>query len=277
MTKSLARYIEKVVATYLENPQTQKTVHVPNVPKDFEKFNTMIGLPVSPDKKKTIKLLPFQIDIDAAINKKRRVIINKSRKIGVTETVLRSIAMNCFFRYAGYDIMIVAGNRMLQAEATLDRFSRLFENGFTDLDGVHFSYSDLIKKSTKSSMKLFNGTTIRVFPADAEAVRGPDHVICVFLDEAAFIRKKDDAAVYGALRPNIANTDGDLIIVSTPNGKRGIFYDLWNEGQMHKMELPYTLAVGKILSEEFILEEKKKPKIFFEQEYECKFTTSKIR
>ena len=81
MTKSLARYIEKVVATYLENPQTQKTVHVPNVPKDFEKFNTMIGLPVSPDKKKTIKLLPFQIDIDAAINKKRRVIINKSRKI----------------------------------------------------------------------------------------------------------------------------------------------------------------------------------------------------
>ena len=219
--------------------------------------------------------MPFQIDIDAAINKKRKVIINKSRKIGVTETVLRSIAMNCFHRYVGYTIMIVAGNRMLQAEATLDRFSKLFENGFTDLDGMHFSYSDLVKKSTKSSMKLFNGTTIRVFPA--EAVRGPNRVICVFLDEAAFIRQKDDAAVYAALKPNIANTDGDFIIVSTSHGKRGIFYDLWNEGRMYKMELPYTLAVGKILSEEFILDEKEKSKILFEQEYEFKFTTSKMQ
>ena len=42
MTKSLARYTKKIIATYFEDLPIQKTVHVPNVPKDFEEFNKMI-------------------------------------------------------------------------------------------------------------------------------------------------------------------------------------------------------------------------------------------
>ena len=272
--KSIAWYTEKKTRNYLRNLKIQSVSKTPRIPADFKFFNEMIGLPPLFDKKKTAKVFSYQIDIDKAINKNHKVIINKSRKIGATETVLRSIAKNCFGRYAGYNVMIVAGNRQDQAEAILDRFSKLFEKGFTDLDGAHFSYHDIIKKKTRSNVELFNGTIIKTYPANAEAVRGPDRVVCVFLDEAAHIKQIDDSQVYDALKPNLANTDGDFILVSTPNGRRGIFYDLWEKGRYQKLELPYTLAMGELLSEEFIEDEKKDTRIDFEQEYECKFTTS---
>lgn len=276
MTKSIVAYTERAVKKYLRNLDLTPIVKTPRVPTDFEAFNGMIGLPPSSDMGKPSKILSYQIDIDTAINKEHRVIINKSRKIGVTETVLRSIAKNCFFRYAGYNIMIVAGNRQAQAQDVLTRLDNLFERGFTDLNGVRFSYHEIIKKKTKSSMEFFNGTTITIYPPDAKAVRGPARVACVLLDEAAHIKHIDDGKVYDALRPNLANTNGDFIIVSTPNGSRGIFYDLWmqKKGPYHKMELPYTLALGDLLSKEFI-DDEKEDGINFEQEYECKFTNQK--
>ncbi len=274
IAKSIASYTEKKTRDYLRNLKIQSASKIPRIPDDFKSFNEMIGLPPLFDKKKTAKVFPYQVDIDKAINENHKVIINKSRKIGATETVLRSIAKNCLGRYAGYNVMIVAGNRQDQAEAILDRFTKLFEKGFTDLDGMYFSYHDIIKKKTRSNVELFNKTIIKTYPANAEAVRGPDRVVCVFLDEAAHIKQIDDSQVYDALKPNLANTDGDFILVSTPNGRRGIFYDLWEKGGYQKLELPYTLAMGELLSEEFIEAEKKDTRIDFEQEYECKFTTS---
>src|SRR5437660_220546 len=121
--------------------------------------------------------------------------------------------------------------------------------------------------------EYFNGTKVSTYPASAEAVRGPERVICVFYDEAAFAQQLDDSKVYDALKPNLANTNGDFIIVSTPNGRRGIFYDLWESGEFFKLEIPYTRAQGDLLSKEFINKEKKDTRIDFEQEYNCKFTT----
>jgi len=272
----IAARAEKELKRRLSNLHSTPIVKIPKVPDDFEAFNRMIGLPISSDMGKPSEILSYQVDIDTAINKKHRVIINKSRKIGVTETVLRSIAKNCFFRYAEYNVMIVAGNRQSQAQDALTRLDNLFERGFTDLNGVYFSYHEIIKKKTKSSMEFFNGTKITIYPPDAKAVRGPARVACVLLDEAAHIKHIDDAKVYDALRPNLANTNGDFIIVSTPNGSRGIFYDLWmqEKGPYHKMELPYTLALGGLLSEDYINQERENG-TDFEQEYDCKFTTTK--
>lgn len=272
LAKSLAKNMERKVECYLKEIGQESRKPSPNLPKDFERFNKVIGLPSVQGKSPII--FSYQKEIDSAINEHHKVLINKSRKIGATETVLRSIAKNCFERYAGYNIMIVAGNRQAQAEELLTRFDKLFEKGFVDLDGTKYTYHDIIKKKTKSELVFFNDTRIHTYPAVAEALRGPDRVVCVFLDEAAHFKQLDDSVVYDALKPNLANTNGDFVIVSTPNGRRGIFYNLWKEGTYKKLELPYTLALGNLLSEEYIANEKEDPRIDFEQEYECKFTTT---
>ena len=100
------------------------------------------------------------------------------------------------------------------------------------------------------------------------------------MSEAAFIDLIDDREVYNAVKPNIANiTNADFILESTPNGRRGFFYEEFKNAQKKLnefkwLEQPYTVALGTLLSKEFIENEKKNPKIDFDQEYGCKFTTS---
>ena len=42
-----------------------------------------------------------------------------------------------------------------------------------------------------------------------------------------------------ALRPMMATVDGSLIALSTPAGKRGWFYDAWNDGgdDWHRVQI----------------------------------------
>jgi hypothetical protein len=259
----------------LESRLDKSKTSEPLVPADFARFNEMIGLPLHPKTKRPTEIFAYQNEFDRVINTYHKVLLNKSRKIGATETGLRSIAKNCFGRYAGYDIMVVAGNRQRQADRLLDRFDKLFWNGFTDLNGGQWKHSDIITKKASSGLEFFNGTTIHTFPAVPEALRGSENVICVLLDEAAHFKLIDDRVIYDALEPNIANTEGDFVCISTPNGRRGFFYDLWLEGnEYYKLVQPYTVSYGLLLSESYVKTKKNDLRIDFEQEFNCQFTTS---
>jgi hypothetical protein len=252
-----------------------KSSSTPSLPANFVQFNELIGLPLHPKTKQPTTIFDYQNELDSVINKHHRILLNKSRKIGATETGLRSIAKNCFERYAGSDIMIVAGNRQRQADRLLDRFDRLFWDGFTDLNGEIWKHSDIITKKANSKLEFFNGTTVHTFPATPEALRGSENVICVFLDEAAHFKLVDDRVIYDALEPNIANTEGDFICISTPNGRRGFFYDLWMEdNEYYKLAQPYMVSQGLLLSKSYIKSKKSDLRIDFEQEFNCQFTTS---
>ncbi len=171
--------------------------------------------------------------------------------------------------------MIVAGNKQQVANRFLERFLAIFGNGFTDLDGKLWKRDELIIEENSQSATLCNGIVIQAYPAN-ESVRGEENVICVFISEAAFTGLIDDSKVYNAVHPNVANIpDADFIMESTPNGKRGFFWDLFTtNNEYHKLEQPYTVSMGKLLDEEFIANERKNPKIDFDQEYGCEFTTS---
>ena len=72
------------------------------------------------------------------------------------------------------------------------------------------------------SIVLSNGSMILPLPANADFVRGfTAHMLIV--DEAA--RVNDE--VMTAATPMLATTDGDLWLLSTPKGKRGLFYEVW--------------------------------------------------
>jgi len=246
-----------------------------NIPNDFSSFNKMIGSPIHPETNKETGIFDYQVDYFNAWQKHHKLILNKSRKIGATETALRIIAYNCLIgNYSGHRVMIVAGNKQEVANRFIQRFKSLFYRGFTDLNGKTYKYEDIISEETSKAC-VINNTSVQAYPA-GEAVRGEENVKCVFMSECAFINLIDDSKVYNALHPNVANIpDADFIMESTPNGKRGFFWTNWDaNSEYHKLEQDYTVSMGKLLDEDFIEKEKKNPRIDFDQEYGGKFTTS---
>ena len=249
----------------------------PNVPEGFKEFNHMVGPPMHPATGEPSDVFDYQEEYEEAWNKHHKLILNKSRKIGATETALRIIAFNCFNgKYNGHRVMIVAGNKQEVANRFIERFIAIFGKGFTDGDGKWWAIEDIIIDRKSSRIQMWNGIIIQAYPAN-ESVRGEENVICVFMSECAFINLLDDSKVYNALHPNVANIGhADFIMESTPNGKRGFFWELFTDegNEYHKLEQPYTRAMGQLLDEETVLAEKNNSKIDFEQEYNCKFTTS---
>jgi len=251
------RLFEKELKKYKKLQDRSFSTKLPTFSADFQKFNKMIGYPTNRMSNKAQKLAPFQIQYHNAIQKFHRVIVNKSRKIGATETAIRSIAYNVFDRYAGHDIMIVAGNELRIAIEILIRFNELFLDklslGYSfkepGKDGNKWRYNEIVRKCTFGNSPLIefsNDTRVFAYATNKsgkrQSFRGPDDVICIFLSEAAHIGLKNDQPVMDALEPNLANRDdGDIILESTPNGRRGFFYFYWkNAIEMIKRYYPLT-------------------------------------
>ena len=255
------------------------TTDTPNVPrKDFRAFNNVVGPPIHPATSEPTEMFDYQMEYERVWNTHHKMLLNKSRKIGATETALRIILYNCMNgNYKSHHrVMIVAGNNQDVANRFLGRFINIIGEGFTDLDGKWWAKDDIFVEYQSSKALLFNGIHIQAYPAN-ESVRGEENVICVFLSESAFINLLDDSKVYNAVHPNVANIGhADFVMESTPNGKRGFFWELWEdkENEYQKLEQPYTVAMGQLLDEKTVENEKRNKKIDFEQEYCCKFTTS---
>lgn len=242
----------------------------------FDGYKKMLGYTKHPATNEPTPPFDYQIDYRNKWRKHHKLILNKSRKIGATETGLGVIG-ECTLddTYAERRVMIVAGNRQAIANRFIERFLAQFPEKFTDYAGKVWKYGDIIMDENSSSVDFYNGAHVEAYPAN-ESVRGEENVKCVFMSEVAFINLLDDSPVYNALHPNVANIpDADFILESTPNGKRGFFYDLYvTPNEYYKLEQPYTVSMGKLLDEAFIESEKKNIHIDFEQEYCCKFTTS---
>ena len=87
----------------------------------------------------------------------------------------------------------------------------------------------------------------------------------LLVDEASRV----DDALYFAVRPMLAVSGGSLLMLSSPNGKRGVFYEEWTGGQRwQRYEVPASECPR--ISEAFLEEERRAlPSWVYRQEYEC--------
>ena len=84
-------------------------------------------------------------------------------------------------------------------------------------------------------MELSNGSRIEALPGTEKTVRGYSGVDLIILDEAS--RVADE--LYYATRPMLAVSGGRLLMMSTPYGKRGVFYEEWTSGEgWERYEIP---------------------------------------
>jgi hypothetical protein len=117
-------------------------------------------------------------------------------------------------------------------------------------------------------MEFENTSRIVALPGKEETIRGFSGVALLIVDEAA--RVPD--ALYQSVRPMLAVSGGQLILLSTPFGKRGFFHHEWTEGGARWHRVKVTAYDCPRIPRDWLEEERATIGDFwFEQEYLCEF------
>jgi hypothetical protein len=119
----------------------------------------------------------------------------------------------------------------------------------------------------KLSLELGNDSRIITLPGSEKTIRGFSGAALLLVDEASRV----DDGLYYAIRPMLAVSGGSLMMLSTPFGKRGVFYEEWTGGEgWERYEIPASqcprIPVSFLEKEQRVL-----PSWVFRQEYECSF------
>jgi hypothetical protein len=127
-----------------------------------------------------------------------------------------------------------------------------------------------LQSESSLEMEFTNGSRICALPGKEATIRGFSGVSLLIVDEAS--RVPDE--LYQAIRPMLAVSGGDIILLSTPFGKRGFFFHEWSEGaRWHRTKV--TAYDCPRITAEWLEEERMQIGDFwFEQEYLCKFVES---
>ena len=114
---------------------------------------------------------------------------------------------------------------------------------------------------------LPNGSRIIALPAVEASVRGFSAVGLLIIEEASGV--PDEACL--ALLPCLSVSDGDLIVLSTPKGKRGFFYREMTEERPDVLRHTGPVTECGRVSERVLVVEKSRGDEYFRQEYLCEF------
>jgi hypothetical protein len=123
-------------------------------------------------------------------------------------------------------------------------------------------------EDNESSLRLTNGSRIVTLPSKEATVRGYSGATLIIEDEASRVEDRLNKAV----RPMLAVSGGRLILMSTPFGRQGHFYEAWANGGSIWERIEVKATDCPRISKGFLEEEKKSQgEWWFRQEYLCEF------
>ena len=120
--------------------------------------------------------------------------------------------------------------------------------------------------ANEMSIELPNRSRIVGLPGNEVTGRGFSSVSLMLVDEAA--RVPD--VMYRAMRPSLAARDGDLWLMSTPNGRQGFFWEEWDRGEGWERICVAAPDCPRIAAR-FLEEERARGDQWYRQEYLCEF------
>ena len=143
----------------------------------------------------------------------KRILLNCHRQAG--KTLSASIMILHQFVYFPGSLTIVISPSERQSKELLLKVTKL----------MPFLGDDAPKLTEENKLSLTATTGSRVvsLPSSEATVRGFSGVALIVEDEAS--RVPDD--LYRAVRPMMATSGGKMILMTTPFGKRGHFYEEW--------------------------------------------------
>jgi hypothetical protein len=198
---------------------------------------------------------PWQADLlrsDA-----RRAILLCSRQSGKS-TVASLLALHTG-RYQPESLILLVSPSLRQS-------SELFKKVLSFLNRL--SERPELVEENRLSLQFANGSRIVSLPSSQATIRGFSGASLIVEDESS--RVSDELHV--AIRPMLATSNGRLVLMSTPNGRTGHFYQLWTEGGSEWQRVMVKATNCPRISRDFLEEERRSlgPR-WYAQEYECSF------
>ena len=189
-----------------------------------------------------------------------RVLLNCCRQSGKS-TMSAEIALHRALYHPGSLVLILAPAER-QAKETFAKVTGFYHQ-------LHASSPTAPPQSDrKLGMVLSNRSRIEALPGTERTVRGFSSVDLLILDEGSRV----DDALYHAVRPMLAVSGGALMMLTTPYGKRGVFFEEWTNGGPSWERYEVRASECPRISPEFLEEERAAlPSWVYRQEYECSF------
>jgi hypothetical protein len=205
---------------------------------------------------KRVGIIPDPWQEDLLLSSSGRVLLNCCRQSGKS-TMSAVIALHRALYHPGSLVLVLAPSER-QAKETFGKVAAHYRE---------LGYPIASDSYRKLGMEFSNGSRVEALPGSEKTIRGFSGVDLLILDEAARV----DDALYFAVRPMLAVSGGSLIMLSTPAGKRGVFFEEWTGGagwERYEVKASECPRIGEV----FLKEERKSlPARIFRQEYECSF------
>lgn len=201
-----------------------------------------------------LDLDPWQRDVVAGNSK--RDLLNCSRQAGKSTTAAVLALHEAIYAPGSVTVCVSPSQRQ-----SSELFRKVVE--------LRSSLPDppVLLEDNKTSMSVAGGGRVLSLPGSEATIRGISAVTLLIEDEAA--RVDDD--LYSAVRPMLATSNGRLVLMSTPFGKRGHFWKAWDEAPGWR-KVRITAEEVPRISKEFLEEERAThTEAWYLQEYFCQF------
>ncbi|MGA3404653.1 MAG: terminase large subunit [Candidatus Bathyarchaeia archaeon] len=138
-------------------------------------------------------------------------VVRKSRQIGITTTIAHEAVWKAF-----------TSKRVILIVSPSQRQSWIVMSKIQAIVNSNPRLAARVSVKNKNQMQLKSGSVIAATPNNPDRIRGYT-ANDIYLDEAAHFL--NDEPVMRAIKPMLITTQGTFTIVSTPYGKRGLFWD----------------------------------------------------
>jgi hypothetical protein len=201
---------------------------------------------------RAVGLEPDEWQQKLLLSTQKRILLNCCRQSGKT-TIVAVLALHHALNNPSALVLVLS--------PSLRQSSELFKK----ITGFYKDLRRPIPSETETALtlQLTNRSRIVSLPAKEQTVRGFSGVSLLLIDEAARVPDELNYAV----RPMLAVSGGKIILLSTPHGKRGFFWETWS-GRNDWLKIQIAADECPRLSKQFLKEEQETfPDWFFQQEY----------
>ncbi len=215
-------------------------------------------------------LFDFQEGMVKDFNEKDRIVILKSRQMGIS-TLIAAYVLWVMVFHEGKNTLIVSIK-----EATAMEIISKIKIAHERLPPWLKNFTGGVVEENKHALKFKNLSMVMATSSASDSTRSFSASFIIF-DEAGFI--DDIEELWNSAQPTLSTVkDGKAIILSTPNGMGGFFHKLWVEAEakkngFHPIKLHWDLRPDRnqAWKTKQIAELGEK---FFGQEYDCDFLAS---
>jgi Terminase large subunit, T4likevirus-type, N-terminal len=203
----------------------------------------------------SLAIEPDEWQVEVLASEHPRKILCCGRQTGKS-TVVAILAIHKALTCPGSTVLVVApGER--QAKLLFSKALSLYRQAGYPLP----AYSE-----RRTGLELSNGSVIEALPAVERTTRGYS-VDLLVVDEAAAVPDLD----YHGILPALIATQGEQVLLSTPRGKRGFFWELWESDEDWQRMMVRSDEVARIRPEDLEVFRSTMPEQFLEQEFFCAF------